>query len=115
MGEADTILCPYCATQSRFDPRLTTLDADPPESFLRTTVREAVTLSFRGNFRKAPGRRRSGVPGCLGYLYCHVTGRTSSCGKVASISMYFLVCCTACSIDSFKKSAWIAAASSMRS
>src|ERR1700730_17016089 len=27
MGEADTILCPYCATRFRFDPRLTPLDA----------------------------------------------------------------------------------------
>jgi uncharacterized Zn-finger protein len=33
MGEADTILCPYCATRFRFDPRLTPLDADPPDSF----------------------------------------------------------------------------------
>ena len=33
MGEADTILCPYCATRYRFDPRLTPLDADPPDSF----------------------------------------------------------------------------------
>jgi uncharacterized Zn-finger protein len=32
MGEADTILCPYCATRFRFDPRLTPLDADPPDS-----------------------------------------------------------------------------------
>jgi uncharacterized Zn-finger protein len=32
MGEADTILCPYCATGFRFDPRLTSLDADPPDS-----------------------------------------------------------------------------------
>src|SRR5262249_24875044 len=29
MKEADTILCPYCATRFRFDPRLTPLDADP--------------------------------------------------------------------------------------
>jgi len=34
MGEADTILCPYCATRFRFDPRLTPLDADPPDSFV---------------------------------------------------------------------------------
>jgi uncharacterized Zn-finger protein len=27
VGEADTILCPYCATRFRFDPRLTPLDA----------------------------------------------------------------------------------------
>jgi hypothetical protein len=27
MGEADTILCPYCATRFRFDPRLTPLAA----------------------------------------------------------------------------------------
>ena len=33
MGEADTILCPYCATRFRFDLRLTPLDADPPDSF----------------------------------------------------------------------------------
>ncbi len=33
MGEADTIHCPYCATRFRFDPRLTPLDADPPDSF----------------------------------------------------------------------------------
>jgi uncharacterized Zn-finger protein len=33
MGEADTILCPYCATRFRFDPQLTPLDADPPDSF----------------------------------------------------------------------------------
>jgi uncharacterized Zn-finger protein len=32
MGKADTILCPYCATRFRFDPRLTPLDADPPDS-----------------------------------------------------------------------------------
>ena len=33
MGEAGTILCPYCATRFRFDPRLTASDADPPDSF----------------------------------------------------------------------------------
>ena len=33
MAEADTILCPYCATRFRFDPRLTPLGADPPDSF----------------------------------------------------------------------------------
>src|ERR1700746_1961087 len=33
MGQVDTILCPYCATRFRFDPRLTPLDADPPDSF----------------------------------------------------------------------------------
>jgi uncharacterized Zn-finger protein len=32
MREADAILCPYCATRFRFDPRLTPLDADPPDS-----------------------------------------------------------------------------------
>jgi uncharacterized Zn-finger protein len=32
MREADTILCPYCSTQFRFDPRLAPLEADPPES-----------------------------------------------------------------------------------
>ena len=33
MGEADTILCPYCATRFRFDPQFTASDADPPDSF----------------------------------------------------------------------------------
>ena len=33
MAEADTILCPYCGTRFRFDPRLTALDADPPDRF----------------------------------------------------------------------------------
>ena len=33
MGGADTILCPYCGTRFRFDPRLTPLDAEPPDSF----------------------------------------------------------------------------------
>jgi uncharacterized Zn-finger protein len=33
MGEADTILCLYCATPFRFDPRLTASDADPPDSY----------------------------------------------------------------------------------
>ena len=32
MGEADSVLCPYCATRFRFDPRLTPLEADPPDS-----------------------------------------------------------------------------------
>ena len=32
MGEADTILCPYCGTGFRFDPRLTPLDTEPPDS-----------------------------------------------------------------------------------
>ena len=32
MGEADTILCPYCGTRFRFDPRLTPLDTEPPDS-----------------------------------------------------------------------------------
>ena len=32
MGEADTILGPYCGTGFRFDPRLTPLDTEPPDS-----------------------------------------------------------------------------------
>ena len=32
LGEADTILCPYCGTAFRFNPRLTPLEADPPDS-----------------------------------------------------------------------------------
>ena len=32
MGAASAIVCPYCGTQFRFDPRLTPLDAHPPDS-----------------------------------------------------------------------------------
>ena len=32
MGEADAVLCPYCGTRFRFDPRLRPLDAEPPDS-----------------------------------------------------------------------------------
>jgi uncharacterized Zn-finger protein len=31
MGDQDAILCPYCATKYRFDPRLAPVAADPPE------------------------------------------------------------------------------------
>jgi uncharacterized Zn-finger protein len=33
MGKADTILCPYCGTRFRFDPRLTPFEVDPLDSF----------------------------------------------------------------------------------
>lgn len=32
LGEADVILCPYCATRFRFDPGLSPVEADPPDS-----------------------------------------------------------------------------------
>jgi uncharacterized Zn-finger protein len=32
MGEQHAIICPYCATLFRFDPRLSPLEADPPDS-----------------------------------------------------------------------------------
>ena len=32
MGEAETILCPYCATRFRFDPRLAPHESDPRDS-----------------------------------------------------------------------------------
>lgn len=32
MGDQDSILCPYCATVFRFDPKLAPLGADPPEN-----------------------------------------------------------------------------------
>src|SRR5271155_2590537 len=37
MGEADMILCAYCGTRFRFDPRLTPFYADPPDSLLTKT------------------------------------------------------------------------------
>jgi len=33
MGESETILCPYCATLFRFDPRLRFSEADAPECY----------------------------------------------------------------------------------
>lgn len=32
MGNQDSILCPYCATRYRYDPRLSPFEADPHES-----------------------------------------------------------------------------------
>jgi hypothetical protein len=32
MGKAGKILCPYCGTRFRFDPRLTPIDVAPPDS-----------------------------------------------------------------------------------
>jgi uncharacterized Zn-finger protein len=32
MGDEDTILCPYCATLFRFDARLNSREADPPDA-----------------------------------------------------------------------------------
>ena len=38
MGAAETILCPYCATLFRYDPRLGPGEADPPDCvFLDTS------------------------------------------------------------------------------
>ena len=47
MGEADTILCPYCGTRFRFDPRLTPLDADPPDISLLTQTQPERSRSAR--------------------------------------------------------------------
>jgi len=47
MGEADTILCPYCATRFRFDPRLTPLDGDRP-ALLRRDCRALATVHGQG-------------------------------------------------------------------
>ena len=33
MGVGHTVLCPYCATLFRYDPRLDPYEADPPDSF----------------------------------------------------------------------------------
>ena len=32
MGAQDTILCPYCVTRYRYDPRLAPFEADPQDS-----------------------------------------------------------------------------------
>ena len=38
MGEQNAILCPYCATRFRFDPRLGPSEADPPEPMSSTGI-----------------------------------------------------------------------------
>ncbi len=40
MGAADTILCPYCATLFRYDPRLGPLETDPPDSLFIDDLRK---------------------------------------------------------------------------
>src|SRR6201987_4529957 len=54
MGEADTILCPYCATRFRFDPRLTASDADPPDSFFadQSSLRRAAAQDRPNRFHE---------------------------------------------------------------
>lgn len=37
MDDADSILCPYCATRFRFDPLLEAFGADPPDSLFDLT------------------------------------------------------------------------------
>ena len=43
MGDADDIICPYCATRFRFDPRLGGGEADPPECAYPDTAPDAAT------------------------------------------------------------------------
>jgi hypothetical protein len=68
MGEADTILCPYCATRFRFAPRLTPLDADLPASLFgrpgwgRRNLKALWAIS----------ERRPAFAARLGRLYRHV-------------------------------------------
>ncbi len=38
MGDADAILCPYCATAFRHDPRLGAYESDPPDSIFSDDV-----------------------------------------------------------------------------
>jgi uncharacterized Zn-finger protein len=38
MGNADSILCPYCATRYRYDPRLGPFEADPHDSLFVEAV-----------------------------------------------------------------------------
>ena len=40
MGAADRIHCPYCATLFRYDPRLGSLEADPPDSLFLGDLRK---------------------------------------------------------------------------
>jgi uncharacterized Zn-finger protein len=44
MGEMETILCPYCGTQFRFDPQLMPLEVNPPDSFFTDSHAASVEL-----------------------------------------------------------------------
>ena len=80
MGEADTVLCPYCATRFRFDPRLTTLDATRLTVSLLTITRSKQTRGHDpcpGTRRTRPRRR----PGCTGAL--KRSGRRRGTGLLA--------------------------------
>ena len=41
MGDDDTILCPYCGTLFRFDARLNSREADPPDALYSDSARAA--------------------------------------------------------------------------
>jgi len=43
MGVAEEIICPYCATRFRFDPRLGAGEADPPECAYADTAPDSGT------------------------------------------------------------------------
>lgn len=38
MGDQDVIVCPYCATRFRFDPRLGPSETDPPDCLYVTVL-----------------------------------------------------------------------------
>ena len=43
MRDQEVILCPYCATRFRFDPRLGPFEADPPDTlFIDADVEKAM-------------------------------------------------------------------------
>ncbi len=41
MGDADEIVCPYCSTLYKYDPKLSTHEAVPAECAVTNTVTEA--------------------------------------------------------------------------
>src|SRR5216683_6746078 len=62
MREADTILCPYCATRFRFDPRLTPFDADPPDSVFADHITRPERSRGAGQVQ-SPSRDSAGYRG----------------------------------------------------
>ena len=55
MGSDDTVLCPYCSTSYRFDLRLGSSEADPPDSVYLDPAVEA--KSERSSFEQEPRRK----------------------------------------------------------
>ena len=77
MRDADTILCPYCATRFRFDPRLTPFDADP-----RTASLLSVLIPGEDNSPNPVSRK---FPAISDQLLCGTVLLDATCGVAIGV------------------------------